>query len=70
MTDHIFVVNPAAGKEDRTEPIKKAAMNVKTDGKVEIYTTSCPGDATKFLEERLKDAPHPVRVYACGGDGT
>ena len=70
MTDHIFVVNPAAGKEDRTEPIKKAATNIRTDGKVEIYTTSCPGDATRFLEERLKDAPYPVRVYACGGDGT
>lgn len=70
MTDHIFVVNPAAGKEDRTEPIRKAAMNVRTDGKVEIYTTSAPGDATRFLEERLKDAPYPVRVYACGGDGT
>ena len=70
MTAHIFVVNPAAGKEDRTEYIRNAALKIKTDGKVEIYTTSGPGDATRFLEERLKDAAYPVRVYACGGDGT
>lgn len=70
MTDHIFVVNPVAGKEDRTEPITNAINKKKIDGNVEIYRTTCPGDASRYLRERLADSTNPTRVYACGGDGT
>lgn len=75
MTDHLFIVNPAAGKTDRTEFISKAARAVKTngnvgDGDIVIYTTKAPGDAEAYVESQLRNAHKPVRVYACGGDGT
>ena len=74
MTEHLFIVNPAAGKTDRTTFVEKAAKAAKEewkiDSKITVYRTSCAGDATRFLEEKLKKTAHPVRVYSCGGDGT
>lgn len=70
MTDHIFIVNPAAGKADRTEFIAKAAQAADTDGNVTVYATKAPGDATVYVESVLANATRPVRIYACGGDGT
>ena len=70
MTDHIFIVNPAAGKADRTEFITKAAQSASADGNVTVYATKSPGDATAYVESVLASATRPVRIYACGGDGT
>lgn len=70
MTDHVFIVNPAAGKADRTAAIKKAVSALSVDGNVEVYHTTAPNDAVAYLTARLRDARDPVRVYACGGDGT
>lgn len=74
MTDHLFLINPAAGKQDRTEWIAKAAEQaasaIPTDGNVTIYTTKSPGDGERYVCERLREAQTPVNVYACGGDGT
>lgn len=70
MTDHLFLINPAAGKQDRTEKIAQAAAAVTTDGNVTIYTTQSPGDGERYVCERLREAQAPIRVYACGGDGT
>lgn len=74
MTDHLFIVNPAAGKTDRTEFIAKAATaaqnDEKIDGNVTVYTTKAPGDARAFVCSQLQNAKVPMRVYACGGDGT
>lgn len=70
MTDHIFIVNPAAGKADRTEPITNAVKQLSVDGNVEVYTTVAKGDGARFVCERLQNAVNPVRLYACGGDGT
>lgn len=70
MTDHIFIVNPAAGKADRTEAISNAVKNLSVDGNVEVYTTTAPGDAERFVAERLSRSENNVRLYACGGDGT
>lgn len=70
MTDHLFLINPAAGKQDRTEQIAKAAAAVQTDGNVTIYTAQSPGDGERYICERLREAQAPINVYACGGDGT
>ena len=74
MTEHLFIVNPAAGKSDRTAFVEKAAKTAKEegkiDGKITVYRTACAGDATRFLEDKLKKTEHSVRVYSCGGDGT
>lgn len=74
MTDHLFLINPAAGKQDRTEQISKAAAQaaaaIPSDGNVTIYTAKSPGDGERYICERLREAQAPVNVYACGGDGT
>lgn len=70
MTDHIFIVNPAAGKADRTEAISNAVKQLHVDGNVEVYTTTAPGDGKRFVAERLSRCENDVRLYACGGDGT
>ncbi len=67
---HIFIVNPAAGKENATEHIKKEIENSGIDVTWEIYETKERGDATEYLKKYLETHPDPVRVYACGGDGT
>lgn len=64
---HIFVVNPAAGKQDATEFVKNAVRSLNVD--YEIYCTKCQGDATRYVEE-LAATGEQYRVYACGGDGT
>ncbi|MBQ8324958.1 MAG: YegS/Rv2252/BmrU family lipid kinase [Clostridia bacterium] len=74
MTHHLFIVNPAAGKADRSEAIEKAVNNAKEQGAVEgevsLYRTAGPGDATEYLINFLRETKDDVRVYACGGDGT
>lgn len=69
---HIFVLNPVAGKN-------RAAMELR--GKIDayfarhpeleytIYTTDGVGAATRIAREECA-VGDPVRLYACGGDGT
>ena len=68
--EHLFIINPAAGKADKslelTEKIKAAANGEK----VTIKLTQKPGDATEFVRSHLKSTSDFTRVYACGGDGT
>ncbi len=74
MTHHLFIVNPAAGKADRTETIEKTVKSAieqgEVDGKAILYRTTGPGDATAYLTKRLQEIEDDVRVYSCGGDGT
>ncbi len=76
MTDHLFIVNPKAGKADRTERITQALRAIGAFDKnasgdnVTVYTTKSPGDAAKAVCAQLRTAQNPTRVYACGGDGT
>ena len=67
---HVFVINPAAGKDNSFENIRQILELKKVDVDYELYETQAPGDATAYIRnfcERYKD---PVRFYACGGDGT
>ena len=67
---HIFVINPAAGKDNSFENISRIldAQAVKVD--YELYQTQAPGDATAYIREYCRTHKEPVRFYACGGDGT
>lgn len=76
---HIFIVNPAAGK-DRAEKFFLPLI-MKTSKKMgieyEIHRTFGVGDAERFVrgrcEERKgnpRDREDILRFYACGGDGT
>ncbi len=70
---HVFVINPAAGERDRTSEIKrtiKATLETRApQDTYEIYVTTGPMDAARFVRERAETGEE-LRVYACGGDGT
>ena len=71
---HIFVLNPCAGKQDSTTIITQkveAYASAHPDFSYQIYVTRSTGDATRWTRQWCADHPnHPVRFYACGGDGT
>ena len=68
---HLFVINPVAGKGNRTAEIRQkieSAMAPRGE-EYEIYVTRAPMDAAeKIRAEALRG--DELRVYACGGDGT
>lgn len=68
---HLFIVNPAAGKCDRTVQIRDAVAKLfeGKDEEYEIKVSKGPGDCTRIAREAAKKGT-PVRIYACGGDGT
>ena len=66
---HIFIINPAAGKADKT-----AEYTAKIDAACrgldyEIRVSEYSGDCTRIAREYAKSGEE-VRLYACGGDGT
>lgn len=68
---HIFIVNPAAGKCDRTVQIKENVEKLfkDRDEVYEIKVSKGPGDCIRLAKEACETG-EPVRLYACGGDGT
>lgn len=67
---HIFVINPAAGKENYYATIETVLKRTK-DVDYELYETKGRGDATAYIREYCTNHPtEEVRFYACGGDGT
>lgn len=70
---HIFVHNPAAGKNS-TKAIAALQEHLKKyEGTLEIefYSTKGPKDAAAYVKERCEAEPEAdLRFYACGGDGT
>lgn len=69
---HLFIVNPAAGgkKSDKTGIKEKIESLMAPRGEdYELYETVGTMDAAeKVKREAMKGGP--LRVYACGGDGT
>lgn len=68
---HLFIVNPAAGKYDRTHELRDKAESVAAGLRLswDLLTTQAPGHATALAREAAEQG-EPVRIYACGGDGT
>ena len=68
---HVFIINPAAGSRDRTkdytEEIEKVCGSRGLSYRIEI--SKGPGDCTRIAKEAAQTG-EPVRLYACGGDGT
>ena len=64
---HLFIINPAAGKKGSTGRLEAMLDKLSFDHEV-VYTRG-KGDARRFAEEAVR-AGEPVRIYACGGDGT
>ncbi len=67
---HIFIINPAAGRENSYDEIEKAMQALETPADYELYQTKSSGDATAYIREYCRTHKEPVRFYACGGDGT
>ena len=68
---HVFIVNPAAGKSDRTESYRKLidAAFVSRGLQYELLVSQAPGDCRKLAQQAAAPGEE-VRLYACGGDGT
>ena len=68
---HLFIINPAAGKYDHTgeysQKIRQACE--KRCLAYEILVSRNPGDCTKIAQAAAASGD-PLRIYACGGDGT
>ncbi len=68
---HLFIINPAAGKHDRTEDlpglIREAAERRGLNYRIAV--SQKPGDCTAFAREAAESGGE-YRIYACGGDGT
>lgn len=68
---HLFVINPNAGKGkafDTVMPmIKEAVKNRDID--YEVYVSKSTEDTKNYCKTQGEKGD-PVRIYACGGDGT
>ena len=68
---HLFVINPVAGKTDKSKEIQSRIDILAQEQKLhyECVLTNAPMDAANIVRrEALRG--EALRVYACGGDGT
>ena len=68
---HLFLINPQAGRSDRTPEITAAAHELcgALNEPVEIAVSEYPGHLTE-LARLAGQTGQETRIYACGGDGT
>ncbi len=66
---HLFILNPAAGKADHTAALRERIDRAFAGQDYEIAVSKCKGDCTA-LARAAAEKGEPVRIYACGGDGT
>ncbi len=64
---HVFIVNPASGKKAGNK--KFEALLETFPHPYEVLHTTAVGDAQRMAQE-IAEQGEPVRIYACGGDGT
>ena len=71
--EHVFIINPTAGRTDAgaqlAPRIRAAAAALGMTEQVHIVRTEYAGHARELAEQAVA-AGTPVRLYACGGDGT
>ena len=69
--EHLFLINPHAGKADRTDEITAAAQALcaSLGDKFTVAVSQAPGHLTE-LARAAGETGVETRVYACGGDGT
>ena len=68
---HLFLMNPHAGKYDRTQEMREKIQAAMADREEpwEIQVTQYAGHGTQLVRAAAETG-EPLRVYACGGDGT
>ena len=67
---HIFILNPAAGKENAKSILEAQLQSEYSNVDYGIYETKGRGDAVAYVRSYCENNSSPVRFYACGGDGT
>lgn len=69
--EHIFILNSYAMNKKNQDTLKEKIRTACKDEdiKKEIFITKQNGDIESFISEVLA-RKKPVRIYACGGDGT
>lgn len=67
---HLFIINPVAGKKNPTDFITQELERIGSDLDYEIYVTQQSGDAYDYVKKSVATKTQPLRIYACGGDGT
>lgn len=65
---HIFIINPIAGRSDMSCKLIPQIQKLKGIEK-EIILTGYEGHA-RVIAKQYAECEEPVRIYACGGDGT
>ena len=68
---HLFLINPYAGKYDRTQEVREKLRTVLAgrEDPWEVAVTQYPGHGVELVRSAAEQG-EPLRVYACGGDGT
>lgn len=70
---HIFLVNPVAGNEDKTDAIRNEVdeLSRELDFEYLFFIVEYEGHES-ILTERICDAfrGEPIRIYVCGGSGS
>ena len=64
---HLFIINPAAGRPESTARLE--ALLSRLSFPHEVAYTREAGDAQRLAATAVRTGG-PVRIYACGGDGT
>lgn len=71
---HIFIINPASGKEKNKESLIESISSAceKKNAEFEIYVTKKPFDAVEYIHSvcSANTSGEDISFYACGGDGT
>ena len=68
---HCFILNPAAGKTDRTAELSaKITALCETRGLDYSIAVSCSPGQCETLAREAAEGREACRIYACGGDGT
>lgn len=66
---HLFLINPAAGKKDHTREFQAQIAAACSGLEYEVQVSRKPGDITALARQAAQSG-EPLRIYACGGDGT
>lgn len=69
--EHVFILNPAAGKTDQTAAFRRSIEEIcgKQGLRYKIAISQAPGDCARLARQAAQTG-QPLHLYACGGDGT